>query len=453
MRSLNQSHILIVEDEESYRSFLAMLLKAIYGQVDEAGDGSAAINLINRTTYDLVLTDLGLPGINGMEVLRYTKENSPSTVVIVLTGQGDITMAVEAMKLGAFDFLTKPVDEGVVRATVARALDAKRMRTSLALMEQSLVRERVGGAAIGTSAPWLALLETAKRFAENEATILITGETGAGKEVLARYIHAQGERNEKPFVTVDCGSIPQNLIESELFGYAKGAYTGAESSKEGLVEIAHGGTLFLDEIGDIDLLFQQKVLKFLETRSFRRVGETTTRTVDVRLIAATNKDLQQEMEEGRFRNDLWYRLNVLRLEIPPLRERKEDIIPIAEFFLKQFSRGRVIAQLTPEAARALQEHWWPGNVRELRSMIQRSLAVSDDGQITAEDLGLEASDALPTIKDTGTRLTSLSATQKDYIAQVLEATNWNISRAAKILQIGRNTLYKRMEEFGIKQRK
>ncbi len=449
-----KARILVVEDNIEFVELLKQFLQDLPVQVHAVFDGTSAINQINRQRFDVLLLDLQLPRVNGLEVLRHAKEQLPTSEVIVLTALHDIKMAVTAMKAGAYDYLTKPIERDELLLVVQRALERKACRLAAGLTKR---KKELGeeDAFVGKSGVWLDLLEKAARYAVTDSLVFLEGETGSGKEVLAKYIHLQSHRRDRPFVVVDCGVIPDSLIESELFGFAKGAFTGAVSAKEGLVELAHTGTLFLDEIGDIDVKFQQKLLKFVETKSFRRVGDTCVRSVDVRIITATNKNLAQEAEAGRFRSDLWYRLNVLKLNLPPLRERREDILPLAEYFLKRFSPAHRPKQFTPEAIAALQAYAWPGNVRELQSIIQRAVTVSDDEWLTVEDLTLESpiTVTLPAGEIAQKELCSLREAERNHITFVLSAVGWNISRAAKILQIGRNTLYVKMREYGIDQPK
>ncbi len=446
---------LIVEDESSLRLVYVERFSQMGFETDSASDGVEAINLINERTFDIVLLDIGLPRVDGLEVLEHIREHSPSSEVIILTGVSDVRIAVKAMKLGAQDYLMKPIRADELAIVVNRTLEKKSLISSKKLLEQSV--KRLGGDddVVGESEGWKNVLERARKFAESDSTVYIEGETGSGKEVLARFLHMNSPRSEEAFVVVDCGVIPESLIESELFGHTKGAFTGAISTTDGLVELAKNGTLFLDEIGDIDLAFQQKLLKFLESQEYRRVGDPKVRKIDVRIIAATNKNIEEMINEGTFRSDLWYRLNTLKIELPPLRARRDDVIPLAEYFIKRFSRTRQKKNLTDEAKSALLQYAWPGNVRELRSAIQRALTVSDDELITVEDLGLETSilsqSSLTEEQFSSLGLSSLRTMEQHFIEYVLISVDWNISRAAKILQIGRNTLYSKIKEYDIQQ--
>ncbi|MBI5214293.1 MAG: sigma-54-dependent Fis family transcriptional regulator [Ignavibacteriae bacterium] len=447
-------HVLIVDDEAEIRKLLGEGIRYLGYSVSVAVDGADAINLVNSNHFDIVILDVEMPRVDGLEVLQHIKEHSPWTEVIMLTGVKDIRIAVSAIKLGASDYLTKPTSFDELEIVIEKCLRQKSLRTSTFLMQRSLDKACLFDAVVGNSEPWLALLEKAKRFADDDYLIHIEGESGTGKEVLAHYIHTQSRRKEHPFVMVDCGVLHSTLIESELFGHIKGSFTGADTNKEGLVEIAQGGTLFLDEIGHIDLTFQQKLLKFVETKTYRRVGDTATRTVDVRIITATNKNLAEEVRVQQFRNDLWYRLNVMKLEIPPLRSRRSDIKLFAEYFLDKFKKLQQPKKLTEEALTALERYQWPGNVRELQSTIQRAIALSGDDFITIEDLAIEPNISIH-VSDKfdsnvlHTALISLAESENKHIQFVLHSVDWNISQAAKILQIGRNTLYAKMKEYGI----
>ncbi len=447
------NHILIVEDEGDLRRLMVEAVTSMGYRVTAACDGVEAINLVNCTLFDVVLLDIQMPRVDGLDVLQHIKDHSPSTEVIMLTGVSDVRIAVKAMKIGASDYLTKPAQYDELEIILSKTLKQKSLRTSSLILQRNMERTDSRSAVIGQSEGWNATLEKARRFANSDLLVHIEGESGTGKEVLANYIHSVSDRKEKPFVVIDCGVIHASLIESELFGHVKGAFTGAETGKEGLVEMAQGGTLFIDEIGHIDLMFQQKLLKFVETKSYRRVGDTVTRTVDVRIITATNKNLADETKSGRFRSDLWYRLNVMKLEILPLRLRKADIIPLAKYFLQKYYRNPGEKNFTSQAIALLERYSWPGNVRELQSTIQRALALSDDDNITPEDLSIEPNISISypvsslESKQMQENLVSLAENEKNHISFVLQSVDWNISQAAKVLQIGRNTLYSKMKEF------
>jgi DNA-binding NtrC family response regulator len=444
--------VLIVDDEKPSREMSARALAKIPGQIQEAADGAAAINSLQKTSFDLVLLDLGLPRVSGMEVLDYITSHARSTPVIILTGSDDVRNAVEAMKRGAYDYLKKPCNLDELMVVVRRALEFRSLKVSADLAGRSEELSNAGERIAGVSAPWLETVANARLFAASDFLIFIFGETGSGKEVLARFIHEQSNRHERPFVSIDCGIIPENLVESELFGYVKGAFTGADRTKEGLVELARGGTLFVDEIGHIDLKFQQKILKFIETKTFHRVGDTVERTADVRIITATNKNLPDEVEGGRFRADLWYRLNVMKLEIPPLRERPGDAQSIAELFLRKNSHKYPGKYLSEDAIRAIESYGWPGNIRELQSAVQRALVISKTDRVDPPDLGID----LTPDAGAGSRspsnmpLLSMKEAERLHLSNVLAATGWNITKAAKVLKIGRTTLHAKLKEYGLR---
>lgn len=452
MKQGTSHSILIVEDDEQYQELLKENLRGTYANVAVAPDGVAAINQINTTFFDVILLDLELPRVSGIEVLAHVKDHSPSTPVIILTGSLDIRKVVEAMKMGAYDYLTKPPVTDELLVTLERAIEFRTLKNSAAIAERAKQFSSMDDSVVGVSKLWMEMLDRARNFAQSDLLVFLTGETGVGKEVLANYIHRHSFRKDQSFVSVDCGAIPDNLIESELFGHEKGAFTSAEGSKEGLVELAHGGTLFLDEIGHIDPKFQQKILKFVETKTFRRVGGTKLKTVDVRIIAATNKNIPIEIDAGRFRSDLWYRLNVMKLDIPPLRQRPDDIPVLAEYFCRKYTHNGSGTYFSSSALQALRSYAWPGNARELQSTIQRALAVSFTGCIEVRDLGLESTEVVvtrPSSDSDVSALTSLKDAEKNHIVKVLRAHDWNISKAAKLLGIGRNTLHAKLKEYNI----
>ncbi|HEY6192110.1 MAG TPA: sigma-54 dependent transcriptional regulator [Bacteroidota bacterium] len=446
------SKILIVDDEDSSREMSSRVLNKLAVQIQEAVDGAAAINSLNKTSFDLVLLDLGLPRVSGMEVLEYVTSHARLTPVIILTGSNDVRNAVEAMKRGAYDYLKKPFNNDELLVVVRRALEFRSLKVSADIAGRSEGFSNASERMAGVSRAWLETLEKARRFAASDFLIFLYGETGSGKEVLARFIHENSARSDRPFVGVDCGIIPENLVESELFGHVKGAFTGADTTKEGLVELARGGTLFVDEIGHIDLKFQQKLLKFIETKTFRRVGDTAERTADVRIVTATNKNLPDEVEAGSFRADLWYRLNVMKLDIPPLRDRPGDVRAIAQLFLRKHSQKYPGKFFAVDALRTLESYPWPGNIRELQSAVQRGVVVSKADRIEAEDLGIDPArpPGRSARSSSGDSLLSMKEAEKLHLSNVLRATGWNITRAATVLKIGRTTLHAKLKEYGLK---
>ena len=454
--------ILIVEDKESLRLMLRKTLESEGFAVDECSDGADALQRLRQRRYAMVLTDLRLPGADGIEVLRGALVADPAMPVLVMTAFGTIETAVEAMKLGARDFLAKPVDTDHLLLLVRRATEERGLRVENQALRAALA-DRVGGPAIvGESELIRALANDCRRVAATGATVLLLGESGTGKELFARTIHALSPRHDKPFIALNCAAIPDTLLENELFGHEKGAYTGATSAKMGRFELASDGTLFLDEIGDLSPAVQAKLLRVLQERSFERVGGTITMEVDVRIVAATNKDLQAEVAAGRFREDLWYRLAVFPLIIPPLSKRPGDIPLLAQHFLAKHGRrlGRPALELSKDALAALLAHRWPGNVRELENAIERALILSDGPQIERGDLGLIAARLAPavervrdlvdfsgTLHDVVARASELVERAK--IAEALEACGSNRTKAAQRLDISYKTLLNKMRDLGL----
>lgn len=436
------------------REMIHRALSKHFSNIDAVADGAQAITHVNRKVYDLILLDMELPHVSGVEVLEHVRSHAQSTPVIILTGSTDIRLAVTAMKLGAFDYLSKPFQHDELMFHISRALDFKRLNNSAEILERSRKQRGSDEGVVGKSNAWLEILEQARRFAETDFLIYLQGETGSGKEVVASYIHRHSTRAGQPYVVIDCGALPADLIESELFGYDQGAFTGADHTKEGLVELANGGTLFLDEIGHIDATFQQKLLKFIETKTFRRIGAVESRTVDVRIIAATNKDLEAESKIGTFRADLWYRLNVLRLEIPPLRERRGDIPVLAAYFMQHFGHQHKSKTLSPEVGPFLEAYPWPGNVRELHSALLRAVTVAKSDVITPSDFNIGPAPAPASHGKPGGDgpPQSLRLVERHHIETVLSNAQGNVTVAAKMLEISRTTLYAKLKEYGIEHR-
>jgi DNA-binding NtrC family response regulator len=450
-------NLLIVDDEEPLR----VLLEGELGDsddfaVDTASDGGEAINRIQGKVYDVILLDIRMPRVSGIEVLKFVQEYSPTTQVIILTNYVDVKTAIETIKMGAYDFLAKPYDIDELFNTIHRAIERRQLFIDNKLMKSEL--DRKGGPAdlVGQSPAFLRVVESATRFARSDSFVLIQGASGTGKELLAGLIHRRSPRSNRPFVAVNCASIPDPLLESELFGHEKGAFTNAFTTKQGLVEVANGGTLFLDEVGDISPAIQPKLLRFLETGEFRRVGGTNLLTVDVRVVTATNKDLVEEVQEGRFREDLLYRLNVVTLRVPPLRERSEDIPLLAEYFLARKTKAKNPKTLSPSAMRCLEAYEWPGNVRELEHVIEGATLLSAGEVIEESDLSLPISRGRGgNAGGAGDEMLSLPAEatleelERQHIARVLGETGFNRSRAAAILGISKKTLYLKIKRYGL----
>jgi len=438
--------ILIVDDEVAITTLLKEELQEEGNyEVDLAFDGAEAINLIQKILYDVVLLDMIMPRVEGKEVLQFIQESSPTTQVIILSQYADIKMAVETTKLGAYEVLGKPYDIDQVEQTIRRAIERKKLSIDNKLLQKELSRKTGEPVIVGASAVIREIIEKANRIGQSDSIVLITGPSGTGKELIAHLIHSSSPRKDRPFVPVNCSSIPDTLLESELFGHEKGAFTDAHAAKPGLVEVANGGTLFLDEVGDISPIIQPKLLRFLETGEFRRVGGTNSLKVDVRVISATNKNLVEEVRADRFREDLLYRLNVITIKVPPLREHREDIPLLVDYFLTKKSKAKEVKRLTPEAMKALMLYDWPGNVRELEHVIEGAVILSTSQEIDLKDLHLSDNQvaAQPTpfsIKDV----------EKQHIEKVLKMFNGNKRKTAEALGISEKGLYLKMKAYGIK---
>jgi len=448
------AEILLADDEKSIHMIVGELLRAEGHHVEVVSDGVQAINASQGKRYDVVLLDIKMPKVDGIEVLRFIKERVPSTEVIMLTAVDDLKIAVECMNIGAFYYLVKPFNADELINSVRRALERQRLLRENAVIKNELHRLSGPSEIVGSSSRMREVLEVARKVALTESTVLIQGPSGTGKELIANYIYKNSPRAEKPFVAVNCASIPDSLIESELFGHEKGAFTDAKSQKQGLVEIANGGTLFLDEVGDISPLIQPKLLRFIQTGEFRRVGGTLPLKSDVRIISATNKELTEEVKQGRFREDLLYRLNVITIQLPTLRERKEDIPMIVEYFLKNKLKMRTKKTVSPDAMEVLKNYDWPGNVRELENVLERAVILSKGEAIMPKDLALPSID-VSRYSDSSESLIGKPVTMKEieklHIAGVLKATGWNKNQAAKMLGISLKTLYTKIAQFNLSE--
>lgn len=437
--------LLIIDDEPSQRSLLAQVLRLEGYEVREASTLKAGLATLAEALPDLLLLDVRLPDGNGVEATRRIRDSYPGLEIIVLTAHGNLRDGVDAMRNGAFDYLTKGDDNGRILPTLARALQKQALHAS-----EPKPKTEGWDTIHGNTPALLQAKELARRVAPTDATVLLLGETGTGKEVFARAIHAGSPRAGKPFVAINCGAMAKDLLESELFGYQAGAFTGAAKDKPGLVEAASGGTLFLDEIGEMDLELQAKLLRLLEAGTYRRVGDTAERKAEVRFLAATNRDLRAEAEQGRFRLDLYYRLAVFEITLPALRERKADVEGFASHFLQQAAKrlGKKLAGIQPDALALLTGYAWPGNVRELKNMMERAAILAPEGnfELTADLL------ALPQLRQAVTVQASPSMRLEDvewaHIRQVLAFTRGNKTEAAKLLGIGLTTLYRKLEERG-----
>ncbi len=438
--------VLVVEDDQDFRNLLIDHLSGKGMFVEGADEGRCAIGLLEKRDFHVVILDLFLPDMNGMEVLSWIRENTPLTEVVVITGHGTIKTAVEAMRLGAYDFLTKPCSLSEVEITVEKALEARGVRKENLLMKKEKSLSVDYGGYVFESSAMRDILTRIEKIACSDCSVLITGESGVGKEVIASLIHKNSDRANKPMVTLNVASIPGDLLEAELFGYERGAFTGADRGKEGFFELADGGTLFLDEVGEMDLSLQAKLLRAIETGRFYRLGGRREIESDVRVITATNRDLSSLVEEGRFRQDLYYRLNVVEIRVPPLRERKEDILPLALHFLALFGRkySKRVKGFTDRAVRLMESYPWHGNVRELKNAVERAVLFCEGEMIDSEDIACFASQG-----GSGGRKT-IKDLEREYIEEVLREVNFNKKRASEILGIPLRTLYRKLENYGLK---
>jgi two-component system, NtrC family, response regulator PilR len=453
--------ILVVDDEKSLREVLSIMLKRAGYTVTEASDGDEAIGHVNKEIYDLVITDLRMPKADGMDVLKAVKSSSPDTVVLVITAFATSDSAVEAMKHGAYDYLTKPFQVDEVQLIIRNALEKRRLSTENMLLKREMASQSSFAKIVGQSEAMQKVFDVVKKVADAKSNILICGESGTGKELVARAIHYNSVRSTMPFVAVNCSAVPETLLESELFGHVKGSFTGAISNKAGLFEVANGGTIFLDEIGDTTPTIQVKLLRVIQEREFRRVGGNQDMKVDVRVIAATNRDLEKAVAEGAFREDLYYRLDVIPIRLPPLRLRTGDIPLLVTHFLEKFSQdsSKPVPTLTPEALHVLLEHEWRGNVRELENLIERIVAFSVGAPVTDADVRgwLHRSVTLqqpgmPTdLPDDGLDLEGLiNGIEKDLLLKALERAKWVKKKAARLLRLNTRSFRYRLEKYAIK---
>jgi DNA-binding NtrC family response regulator len=440
--------ILVVDDEETQREMLGGFLRKEGYSVSLADSGEKALSIGQDKFFEVALIDLKMLGMDGIELLSRLKEINPEIQVIVMTAYASVETAVEAMKKGAFNYVNKPVDLEELRINIKKALDNQKILTENRYLREQLNEKYKDLKIIGESKAIKEVLSTVARVANSDSTVLIRGESGTGKELVARAIHTLSDRANQRFISLSCAAIPETLLESELFGYERGAFTGATRRKEGRFELADSGTLFLDEIGDLSLETQVKLLRVIETQEFERLGGKETIKVDVRIISATNQDLEKKIKEKSFREDLYYRLNVISILIPPLRERKEDIIPLVDYFIQKSNQktGKNIQGLTREAKDSLFSYPWPGNIRELENVIERAIVLSRGEAIDKSDLAHLSFQRMDEIPST----LLLKDLEKSHILKVLEKTKGNLSQTAELLGIHRNTLRLKMKEYGIK---
>lgn len=449
--------ILIVDDEEFLRDQLARILGEEGYVAHAVENGAAALAHVGRESVDLVLLDLNLPDLHGIEVLRRLKGIDPDLLVIVVTGYGSVESAVESLKLGAYDYIKKPFKADAIKLIVRLALETQRLRRRVRVLQEREIGP--GQAVVAESGAMAAVLDQARHVAgHGDTTVLVTGESGVGKEVVARLVHGLSARRESPFLEIDCAAIPEPILESELFGHEAGAFTDAKRAKEGLLEAGNGGTVFLDEIGDMAQGLQAKLLRFLETRRFRRLGGVREIGVDVRVIAATNRDLKEAMEARTFREDLFYRLNVFPIRIPPLRERAADVLPLAQYFLEHFRRRfhKESLVIAPEACNYLAAYPWPGNVREVKNLMERLAITCPGPELHAAELPDELRGEPGVVRGNwplpadGCVLEEVEqAFSRSLIRQALARADGNVSAAARLLGMARGTLRHRMETLGV----
>ncbi len=440
------TNILVIDDDKHMRDACCQILVKDHYGVSEAEDGHKGLELLKKKFYDIIILDLKMPGISGMNVLKKIKENYPDTVVIVITGYATVESAVEAMKIGANDFLPKPFTPDALRVIVKRVVEKRKL-----LIENIYLREQLNSYIgmdefIGESEPMIKIKELIRRVGPSDSTVLISGESGTGKELVARAIHRNSSRKNKPFVTVDCGSLVETLFESELFGHVKGSFTGAIASKLGKFELANTGTLFFDEIGNISTNIQGKLLRAIQESEITKVGSNQTVKIDVRIISATNTDLIKGIKEGTFREDLFYRLAVIPINLPSLRVRKDDIPSLVNYFLNKYNqkRGKKIKSISPKAIQALINYDWPGNVRELQNTIERSVVLTKSDIIEPTDIFHFS------FVSSKNYSTTLASAEREHIIKILRECNWNKSKAAGLLKIDRKTLYQKIDKYRLK---
>lgn len=449
---VQKKDILVVDDDTGHRTMLKTLLSGWGYSVHEADDGSTAIAQVQKSPFDLILMDIRMVKVSGLEALATIKGINPAIPVIIMTAYSSVESAIEAMKKGAYEYLTKPLDFEEMRMKMEKAMDHSKLKEENRILKEIIGDHFDSRNIIGKSPSMLRLLETTSKAASSDATVLITGESGTGKEMIAGAIHFNSPRKDYPFIKLNCAAISEGLLESELFGHEKGAFTGAIRRREGRFRQAHQGSLFLDEISEMSLAMQAKLLRVIQEREFTRVGGEEVISVDVRLIAATNKDLFTEVKNGNFREDLYYRLNVITLRVPPLRERREDIPLLAEHFLKMFSNknDKYIKGFTPQAMDRIIRHGWPGNVREIMNTIESAVVLSSSTYLSEQDLPIISSGIEPV--DHEGEITAelpLDEVEKATILKILQASGGNKSEAARRLGITRATLHKKLKRYGV----
>jgi two-component system repressor protein LuxO len=465
MKQSQKPHILLIEDSLSLGRVYQEYLKELDAEVTHVTDGQSALDLLGSTSIDIVLVDLNLPDMHGLDILAYLHESAPQVSSIVITAHGSVDMAVEAIQLGAYDFLQKPFDAERLRVTVKNVLEKNNLLNLVQTYQDQFERDHFHGF-VGASLPMQAVYRIIESAAPSSATIFITGESGTGKEVCAQAIHAEGNRRDQPFIALNCAAIPRDLMESEIFGHVKGAFTGASSERQGAASLANGGTLFLDEIGEMDMDLQSKLLRFIQTGTFQKVGSSKSEKVDVRFICATNRDPLEMVSEGRFREDLYYRLHVIPIQLPPLRERGDDVLQIAQKFLQEFSdeEGKGFTGFSPEVVEIFEQYQWPGNIRELLNVLRNTVVLNTGSIVDAAMLpaplnkplpevhaNLKASEPAPveiSIADSlQVEIKPLWQVEKDAILQAIEKAGGNVPRAAAMLEVSPSTVYRKLQSW------
>ena len=450
-------HILIVDDEENFRHMLSVILKKENYEVETASNGEEGLKKVALSPFDQILCDIRMPQMDGMEFLKKAQKTGVEATIIMMSAYGTIDTAIEAMKLGAYDYISKPFKPDEIILTLKKAEERERLRKENELLRKEVQKEYSFKNILSKNEKMLNIFEVIKKVAPYKSTILITGESGTGKELIARALHYNSDRSQLPFIPVNCGAIPENLLESELFGHVKGAFTDAIRTKKGLFEEADGGTLFLDEIGELPPPLQVKLLRVLQDGEIRRVGESKSIQIDVRIITATVKDLLKEVNEGRFREDLFYRLNVLPIHIPPLRERKEDIPLLVHHFINKYSQSmnKNVAGITPNALEALLNYKWYGNVRELENTIERAIVLTDRESIELENLPIEIQNfkdqiqLTPLAEEEHSIKKASRFLEMNLIKKALKKTKGNHTHAARLLEISHRALLYKIKEYGI----
>jgi DNA-binding NtrC family response regulator len=451
---MEKASILIVDDETTAVENLAHVCRKQGYEVTTRTSGAGAIVALEKGRFDLVLTDLQMEKVDGMAVLQQAKALYPEIAVVLITGYATVDSAVAAMKAGAFHYIAKPFRLDEVREVVRNALELVSLKRENRQLKEQLNHNQTGSSIITQNATMQRLMEMARQVANSDTNILVTGESGTGKELLARYIHAHSGRDKDAFLAVNCGALQEDLLANELFGHEKGAYTGANEAKQGLIEAAHGGTLFLDEIAEMSLGMQVKLLRVIQEREVQRLGSTATRSVDIHLITATHRDLQKEVAAGRFRQDLYYRLDVVELHLPPLAERKDDIPLLAFYFMRKHAArtGRKVDEIDPGAMAVMNDYDYPGNIRELENIIERAVTLAQKRQLTTTDLPPALVDrAIHVVREESGRLPTLAEREADYIKYILERSGQNRTQAAKVLGIDRVSLWRKLKKYGMEQ--